>query len=355
MSIALIGNVELERELESVRSTTRNPMAGVFGPNSMMWRILRENLIFLGAGRALLLQLAHPLIARAIREHSRVLTDPLDRSRQTFNIMFTIVFGTLEQALSAARRLHRRHTRVQGFLPTEIGPFAQGSHYCANEVSALCWVHATLMDTALATHQIVFPGTTEHERERYYSESKVLAGLFGIPQDRLPQTWSAFADYMAMLSGSNTLTVGTDAHLLAKQVLNGGAIWLRAPGWYRAVTARLLPPQLRDSFGLPYGTAEQRTAEKAINWIRRTYPVLPERIRYVGPYQEANARLEGRRLDAFTRMANRLSIGQPRLDGAPGLRSRYRRSVAANIAGSRRSCGGGCPSPSAEWNRREAP
>lgn len=229
--------------------------------------------------------------------------------------MFSMVFGTLDQALSAARRLHQRHARIQGVLPTGIGPFTQGSHYCANEVSALCWVHATLMDTALATHQIVFPGTTEHERAQYYSESKVLAGLFGIPQDRLPQTWSAFAEYMATMSSSNTRTVGTDAHLLAEQVLNNGVVWLRAPGWYRAITARLLPPQLRDAFGLAYGTTEQHAAERAIDWIRRTYPVLPERIRYVGAYQEAHARLGGRRADSLSRMANWLSIGQPGLDG----------------------------------------
>jgi uncharacterized protein (DUF2236 family) len=93
-------------------------VAGVFGPNSIMWRILRENLIFMGAGRALLMQLAHPWVATAIREHSRVLTDPLDRFHHTFNIMFSMVFGTLDQALSAARRLHRRHTKIQGILPT---------------------------------------------------------------------------------------------------------------------------------------------------------------------------------------------------------------------------------------------
>jgi mpaB/rubber oxygenase-like protein len=35
---------------------------------------------------------------------------------------------------------------------------------------------------------IVFPVLTAHERERLYDESKVLARLFGIPEDQLPQT-----------------------------------------------------------------------------------------------------------------------------------------------------------------------
>ena len=41
----------------------------VFGSRSMMWRIDKEAALFLGAGRALLLQLAHPWVAAAITQH----------------------------------------------------------------------------------------------------------------------------------------------------------------------------------------------------------------------------------------------------------------------------------------------
>jgi uncharacterized protein (DUF2236 family) len=60
--------------------------------------------IFLGAGRALLLQLAH-WVAAAIAEHSRTLADPIGRFHRTFNITFTLVFGTLDEFLRAARHL----------------------------------------------------------------------------------------------------------------------------------------------------------------------------------------------------------------------------------------------------------
>jgi uncharacterized protein (DUF2236 family) len=260
--------------------------------------------------------LAHPWVARAISEHSRVISHPLDRFHQTFNVMFTMVFGSLEQALSAARRLHRRHARIEGVVSAAVGPFAQCSPYWANEVSALCWVHATLLDTALATYMIVFPVLTAHERERLYDESKVLARLFGIPEDRLPQTWDAFTDYMASMYASDILTVGADTRLLADRILAGAAVGLRAPGWYRAITARLLSQRLREAFGLEYSSAEQRLADKAIAWIRLAYPALPDRLRCVGPYQEAEARLSGvRRPNLFTRVANRLAIGQPWMDG----------------------------------------
>ena len=54
-------------------------MEGVFGPDSLTWRIDREALTFLGAGRALLLQLAHPWVAAAIAEHSKTIDDPIGR------------------------------------------------------------------------------------------------------------------------------------------------------------------------------------------------------------------------------------------------------------------------------------
>ena len=58
--------------------------------------------------RALLLQLAHPWVAAAIAQHSRALADPIGRFHRTFNITFTLVFGTLDEALRAARHLRRQ-------------------------------------------------------------------------------------------------------------------------------------------------------------------------------------------------------------------------------------------------------
>src|SRR5271163_111342 len=147
-ALRVVSEADLERELVIVRDLAAESSAGVFGPSSMMWRIDKEAAIFLGAGRALLLQLAHPWIAAAIAQHSRTLADPIGRFHRTFNSMFTMVFGTTDQALAAARRLHRRHARVSGTLAEAAGPFAAGSRYEANDVSALRWVHATLIDTA---------------------------------------------------------------------------------------------------------------------------------------------------------------------------------------------------------------
>src|SRR5437868_3624064 len=83
---AIVAEADLERELIMVRSAAAGGPAGIFGPDSVIWRIDREAAVFLGAGRALLLQLAHPWVAAAIAQHSRSLTDPIGRFHRTFSI-----------------------------------------------------------------------------------------------------------------------------------------------------------------------------------------------------------------------------------------------------------------------------
>ena len=206
-----IAAIDLERGLDAVRSKAAGPAEGVFGPGSTIWQVDREALVFLGAGRALLLQLAHPWVATAIAEHSTALSDPIGRFHRTFEIVFTLVFGSLEQALATSRRLHRRHAAVSGHLPETLGPYAQGSPYLANEVSALMWVHATLVETALTAHDLVLEPLGAEPRARYYADCQLLGVLFGIPLDAQPPDWPAFARYFKAMAVSEELAVGPAA------------------------------------------------------------------------------------------------------------------------------------------------
>ncbi len=299
--------------LDFVRAESAGPVEGIFGPASLTWRIDREAIVFLGAGRALLLQLAHPWVAAAIAEHSRTFADPIGRFHRTFDFMFTMVFGSLDQALAAAGRLHRRHAMIVGHLPEAIGPFDKGSLYRANEVSALRWVHATLVDTALMAHNLVLPALTVEERERYWAESRLFGALFGLAPTDLAADWASFVAYNEAMAQSDILSVSTAARDIAGQIFSGGRTWLRPPRWYRALSLQMLPERLRMGFGFPFDARE----DSALAWIRRVYPTLPARLRTVGPYQEAQARLRGGepRLDWATRWNNRIWIGRPQMLG----------------------------------------
>src|SRR5262245_38819346 len=293
---------DFERQIEQLKRSGK-PLSGLFAPTSLTWRVTRETVLFLGAGRALLLQLAHPWIAHAIADHSSVLVNRIGRFHRTFGLTFAMTFGTRDQAIGAARRLHHRHAAIYGILPQTIGCFPRGSGYRANEVAALQWVHASLLDTSLIVHDLVLPPLTVEERECFYAESRLSAALFGIPQSSMPERWSDFVAYREAMVSSDILTISGAARAIATQLR-----------WYWDLTAHLLPPGLREAFGLDYGPDERRRAERIIAWLQRVYPMLPQSLRFVGPYHEAVGRLAGRETpDRATQWLNLMWIGRRQL------------------------------------------
>jgi uncharacterized protein (DUF2236 family) len=304
----------LECELERVRVAAAGLLSGVFGPRSVSWQIDRESAIFLGAGRALLLQLAHPWVAAAIDQHSDVFADPVGRFHRTFSVVFSMVFGTLDQSISAARRLHRRHTGIVGQLPWAVGPFPAGSSYRANAIPALRWVYATLIETALVSYELVLPPLTTQQRERYYRESLLFAALFGIPKEYLPRDWTTFSDYFSATVQSDTLSISDRARTMARRLLARADLWLPVLGSYQDLTVALLPHPVRERFGFQYGASAQGDIHRLMALLRQVYALLPRRLRYVGPYHEAEQRLAGRQTPDFvTQMYNHFWIGRAEL------------------------------------------
>ena len=81
-----------------------------------------------------------------------VLADPVGRFHRTFGIYHVMEFGTLDQALAAARRLHGRHAAVFGALPA-----AAPSAACTN--SARC-AHSRMRSKASTSPNTASPATT---------------------------------------------------------------------------------------------------------------------------------------------------------------------------------------------------
>jgi uncharacterized protein (DUF2236 family) len=258
----LVSESDLEAALDAVQARAAGSVEGIFGPASMTWRIDRESVIFLGAGRALLLQLAHPWVATAVAEHSRTFADPIGRFHRTFDVVFTMVFGSLDSALAAARHLHHRHATIVGRLTEAIGSFESGSSYCANEAAALRWVHATLVETALIVHDLILPPLSVEERERYWAESRLFGALFGLTSADLPADWESFAAYNAVMMQSDLLSVSAAAREVAGQIFAGSRPWLRPPRWYQALSAQLLPDHLRMGFGFAFDERETGKPQK---------------------------------------------------------------------------------------------
>lgn len=308
----LVSRPDLESFLADIARNTPDPRAGIFGPHSLTWRINRESALFLGAGRAALLQLAHPWVASAIAQHSTVLNRPIARFHNTFRIVYTMIFGSLPQAFAAARSLHTLHTRIRGVLPQAAGAWPQHAPYEANEVAALRWVWATLIETAVLAYETVLPLNSD-DREHYYLETKTFAALFGIPASALPADWAAFVGYNRDMADSQILAVPDASRAMGQAILSGAGSWIHPPRWYRALTTDWMPPRLRVQFGLERTASDWSSLARARRWLPRIYRRLPAALRFVGPYHEAQARLRHRRPGILTQRSNRFWIGQPLL------------------------------------------
>jgi len=308
-----VGCADLEASLERLRAGVADPRAGLFGPESKLWEVNRHSISFLGAGRAALLQLAHPWVAWGIEQHSRTRDDPFGRFQRTFFHVFRMVYGDLDAALGAARAVHRIHERVEGALGAAAGSFAAGSRYVANRPDALLWVHATLWDTSIRCFERIVRPLGAAEREAYYAETRRFARLFGIPEALVPATWDDFQAYVEDMLASDGLAVTEPAARIAgflfRPLAPGTAGLVRR---YAEITAWLLPERIADGFGLARGgDAGRCRVDATLDRLRRLWPRLPERLRYLPAYVEARRRVEGRSgRDPIGDLMNRLFVGR---------------------------------------------
>jgi uncharacterized protein (DUF2236 family) len=269
-----------------------DPRAGILGPRSIAWQIGGDLAVFLGSGRAALLQLAHPPVAYAIAQHSHTRADVAGRFRRTFRAVFAMVFGDLDDAFCAARRVHAIHAAIHGTIPEAVGGWAAGTPYCANDADALRWVHATLVDTTLVVREQLDGALPDPVKDRYVIEMNRFAALFGIPDAMLPRSYLAHAAYMGQMLGSNRLAVAPCAREMARFLIGRGGG--RQPSLGRlaeSVTALLLPPPLAAAFALR-GTP--RRARAGLGAFGLVYRRVPPRARRIPACSEAERRLDGR-------------------------------------------------------------
>jgi uncharacterized protein (DUF2236 family) len=257
---------------------------GYFTPEDAIWRIGRELVLMLGGGRALLLQVAHPLVAAGVAEHSDYRENPWKRLEGTMNAIWAVVFGTRRQADEAAARVRAMHEKVHGTLAAPGGAFPAGTAYSALDPELLLWVHATLVDTALLVHDRWVRPLSEPEQAAYYDDMKTCARLFGTPTEVIPPTLGEFRDYMTEQLDSDEIAVTTTAREIARTVLHP-PLPLPLRGAMEAVnlvTASLLPPRLRSEYGIAWDPARAALAAVSREWVRRVaLPVLPDALRTV--------------------------------------------------------------------------
>lgn len=250
---------------------------GLFSPEDCFWRVNRELLVNLAGSRALMMELAHPLVAAGVADHSNFRRRPFGRLYRTARAMTDITFGTTNAAHHAARHINHCHKRVRGILAKDAAPFPGGTQYHANEPALKLWVLATLIDSIPLVYDLFVRPLSLVEREGYYQDSRLLAPLLGIPGDMMPATYAGFTSYMEEMLNSEVLTVGDTARELVRALFAGpviGSVTLAAS----IVGIGLLPERLRRAYNFPWDDRRDRVLRGVAGLSRRIRPLVPSVI-----------------------------------------------------------------------------
>jgi len=247
--------------------------------------INRERVVVLGWGRAILLQLAHPLVAAGVAAHSGFAGHPLGRLRRlhgTIGAMLDFASGDPGRARATAARINAIHDRVNGRLKDHARAYPAPAEYSATDPALLRWVHATLLDSVpLAYERFVGP-LGNAWRERYCEESAEVARLLRIPEGLVIRGAGELDAYLGEMLGGPAIEVTPAAREVARQLLYPPLVDPTRPtAWLvRLVTLGLLPSSIRDEYGFPWSPGRERALAAFAFLVRRTLPLTPGFLRY---------------------------------------------------------------------------
>lgn len=221
----------------------------------------------------MLMQLAHPLVAAGVNDHSDFRSDPLRRLRRTLDVMLSITFGDVETAGKMMSRVDGVHAKVKGVD-------VEGRAYSAHDPELAKWVFTTLVYTSVAVYEACVANLTDEEESTHYEESLVVARMFGIPDELMPSTRKELIAWMHRMIESDEVAVTPLARDLAGAILRPVRFVPRRVAERSAIVTRaLLPPKLRASYGLKTGFPDSVALALGRRAARVALPLVPSSLR----------------------------------------------------------------------------
>jgi uncharacterized protein (DUF2236 family) len=225
------------------------PDPGIFGPDSVSWRVVADPVLGVGGLRALLLQALHPTAILAVSEHSGFRSDPWGRLRRTAEYVGVTTFGTTDEAHRAAARVRGVHRQVTG-----IDPIA-GRPYRADDTDLLRWVHCTEAESFLTTVRRCGAAISDTDADRYYAEQADGVALLGLDRLDVPRSRAEMAAYFAEMRPELGLTAPARAaaRFVFAPPMHGAAAIPGRPAWaaLASLAFAMLPRWARRMYRMP--------------------------------------------------------------------------------------------------------
>jgi len=250
---------------------------------ALVRRINGERLVLASWTRAILMQVAHPLIAAGVADHSAFRASAatsVRRLHHTVKAMLNLTFGSASEQQRTLAGIRAIHTRVHGTTRETTGPFPAGTRYSAEDPALVCWVHVTLLESALVAYDALVAPLSRDERDEYCRETAWVALALGARDEDVPRTWDDVRQRVDQTMTSGTLTVGTDARAIARALIETPLSWLIPFSQWANVrlTAGWLPPELRTQYGFEWSDRHARQSQRALSLLHHLRGALPDRL-----------------------------------------------------------------------------
>jgi uncharacterized protein (DUF2236 family) len=219
--------------------------AGLFGPDSVAWRLHADPAMLAGGMRALLVQALEPRAMAGVEQHSAYQDDPWGRLRRTTGFVYLTTYGDTATAERAAARVRRVHEHVHGFDPVS------GRWYRADDPDLLLWIHAVEVHSFLVAYRAYAGRLTNEDADRYVAEMVRVAELVELPRGMAPASMGELREY---LDGVRGLQVTPAAREGLGTIFYPPMPLALRPLWAIPATATLaiMPGFARRMYGLPW-------------------------------------------------------------------------------------------------------
>ncbi|GGS54261.1 hypothetical protein GCM10010156_11260 [Planobispora rosea] len=165
---------------------------GLFGPESVTWRVMGEPILLVGGFRALLMQALHPRTMRGVLQNS-ALMDPAEawnRFVRTTEFVRVRTYGTSAEVERAGARVRKIHSRLTALDPDT------GQRFRLDEPDGLLWVHVGEVDSYLSVARRAGVRLTDAEADRFVAEWRRAAEVVGLAPEDVPGSVGEMRDYI---------------------------------------------------------------------------------------------------------------------------------------------------------------
>lgn len=278
---------------------------GLFGPDSVTWRIHAEPVLWFAGLRALYLQALHPRVVSGVVQNSNYRQDAWGRLIRTANYVGVVVYGTTADAHRAAARVRGVHRKLRACDPDT------GEEYRLDEPDLLRWVHVTEVESFVSTAKRAGCPLSDADVDRYFVEQRRAAELIGLDPATIPDSERAVHAYYRRLRPQLRLSDGAreTARFLAVPPLPWGLGWTPARAAWLGVSGLgfgLLPRWARRIYRTPGMPVTDLTVTMTLQALRRAIDVLPDAVTRGPIYADAMRRAATGSQPSAVRLASAL-------------------------------------------------